>query len=92
MSRPDDQPGLTSGLPSFQGAPNHQFEARIRENKRSGGRQAIVGAVLIVAGVGISVESYLAAGSDGRYGVFTGLILVGLFLLVRGLARRRSGD
>ena len=45
-----------------------------------GGRQIVIGAVMLVAGIGLSVAG------TGR--VFVGLIAVGVITLVRGFAAR----
>ena len=45
-----------------------------------GGRQIVIGAIMLVAGIGLSVAG------TGR--VFVGLIAVGAITLVRGLAAR----
>jgi len=48
---------------------------------------ALVGALLILAGVVGSAVSYLLAGPGESYVVLTGLVAVGLFLLVRAVVR-----
>lgn len=57
-------------------------EAVAEESGSSGGR--ILGAVILVVGLGLTFASMSSSGSSGGYSVFYGAILYGLFKMIKG--------
>jgi hypothetical protein len=47
--------------------------------------QVLIGSAILLAGLGLTVGTYMIAGSGGKYLIMTGLILVGAATLGRGL-------
>jgi hypothetical protein len=52
-------------------------------------RQVMTGLIMIVAGLAISIGSYVAASDGGTYMVLWGLPLFGVVNVVKGLTGRR---
>lgn len=57
-------------------------EAVAEESGSNGGR--ILGAVILVVGLGLTFASMSSSGSSGGYSVFYGAILYGLFKMIKG--------
>ena len=60
------------------------MDAMVRRNKSAGSANMAVGAVMIIAGLGLTAATYSASSGGGRYVIFTGLIVFGFVRLIRG--------
>lgn len=57
-------------------------EMAVEEGGSSGGR--VLGAVILVVGIGLTFASMSSSGSSGGYSVFYGAIIYGLFKVIKG--------
>ena len=60
-------------------------------SRKVGQRKMILGALLCLAGIVVTVGTYLAAGSSGSFIVAWGAILAGALLFLWGWAQARKG-
>jgi len=60
-------------------------EAASAAMRRKGIRDLIIGSVAFLLGIGITVWTFVSAPPGGTYYVMTGLIVVGIFEIIRGI-------
>ena len=60
-------------------------------DKKTGNILMIIGAILVILGIGLTIYSYRDTGLNGIYVFFWGFVIGGLYIFFKGLDKRWYG-